>query len=230
MEISKTIVCLANSRRPSGRCIAGRELTSKGFGEWIRPVSSRPGKGLSAKDRCFEDENEPELLDLISIRLKKAQPERHQQENYLIDDEWYWEKKGVLSWTKLQKAVEDPDGPLWFNDFSSINGRNDQVSEKQLDGISRSLYLLRPENLRMRKELEGGYVAPAKWKVRAWFKLAGYSYGIVVTDPLIDKQFKSKAAGEYPWEDALLCVSLGEVFNGFAYKLAAGVINKSDHI
>jgi hypothetical protein len=34
---TKTIVCLANSRKPpSGRCIAGREVTQTGFGNWIR--------------------------------------------------------------------------------------------------------------------------------------------------------------------------------------------------
>ncbi len=147
MSISKIIVCLANSRRPSGRCIAGRELTSKGFGAWIRPVSSRPGRELSKEDRCLEPEVEPEVLDLISIILKKAQPEGHQQENYLIDDAWYWEKKGTLTWTKLQKAVEEPDGTLWLNGFSSMYGLNDQVPEANLIGINRSLYLLRPQNL-----------------------------------------------------------------------------------
>ena len=32
------IVCLANSRKISGRCIAGKIMDS---GKWIRPVSSR---------------------------------------------------------------------------------------------------------------------------------------------------------------------------------------------
>ncbi|MGH7707024.1 MAG: dual OB domain-containing protein, partial [Vulcanimicrobiaceae bacterium] len=35
----KRIVCLANSRKLQGRCVAGRELQKNGPGAWIRPVS-----------------------------------------------------------------------------------------------------------------------------------------------------------------------------------------------
>lgn len=226
MGISKTIVCLANSRRKLGRCIAGREFTSKGFGAWLRPVSSVPSRELSKRDRCFENGDEPEVLDLITIQMKEKTPEGHQQENYLIDDEWYWEKKGEVSWKKLQNAVEDPEGPLWSNNFSSMYGLNDRVPECDLNSVSRSLFLLRPQNLRLIKDREGGFKAPPKMKVRAWFKISGKSYGLTVTDPLIEKQFQSKSEGEYPWEDAIICVSLGEVFSGYAYKLVASVIRK----
>jgi hypothetical protein len=37
----KRLVCLANSRKSGGRCIAGRELLTGNLGEWIRPVSDR---------------------------------------------------------------------------------------------------------------------------------------------------------------------------------------------
>ena len=38
----KRIVCLANSRKLGGRCIAGKELLADGVsGSWIRPVSHR---------------------------------------------------------------------------------------------------------------------------------------------------------------------------------------------
>jgi len=36
----KTLVCLANSRKPSGHCIAGKDLSEQAQGNWVRPVSA----------------------------------------------------------------------------------------------------------------------------------------------------------------------------------------------
>jgi hypothetical protein len=39
MPYRKTIVCLANSRKYQGRCVAGVEWQGQMIGGWIRPVS-----------------------------------------------------------------------------------------------------------------------------------------------------------------------------------------------
>jgi len=36
---TRTIVCLAASRKYSGYCVAGREMAGGTCGEWVRPVS-----------------------------------------------------------------------------------------------------------------------------------------------------------------------------------------------
>lgn len=227
MGYTKTIVCLANSRKPpSGRCVAGREVASVGFGAWIRPISERPTQEISEEERRYQDGTDPKVLDIIAIEMKRALPEHHQQENHLIDDGYYWVKRGVVSWRDLQAAIEDPAGPLWLNGYSSSYGHNDRVPEDLANGLPRSLFLVRPDDFTLAVASEGGDFAPARRRVRAEFELCGHSYCIVVTDPWMERQCLAGSDGRTKLDDALLCVSLGESFHGFAYKLAAAIITR----
>src|SRR5687768_3059846 len=123
MPYGKKIVCLANSRKPpSGRCIAGREVTNSGFGHWIRPVSERPTREISEEERRYENGTEPKVLDVIAIQMSAAVPEHHQHENHVIDDSYYWVKQGRVGWNELLGAVERVGGPLWLNESSSMYG------------------------------------------------------------------------------------------------------------
>jgi len=45
-----------------------------------------------------------------------------------------------------------------------------------------------------------------------------------VTDPVVERQYLARRNGSYPVPTALLCTSLGEVYEGHAYKLVATVI------
>ena len=127
MGYTKTIVCLANSWKRSGRCVAGREITPEGFGGWIRPVSARPDGELNDDEQRCTGGTDAALLDVVEIPLFRPQPDDYQRENHLIDPALRWTKRGVVTWSDLQAAVEDPDGPLWPNGHSSSHGLNDQV-------------------------------------------------------------------------------------------------------
>jgi hypothetical protein len=51
VPVTKRIICLANSRKLSGRCLAGREFVDGCAGDWIRPVSSREHEEVSERER-----------------------------------------------------------------------------------------------------------------------------------------------------------------------------------
>lgn len=225
MSSERTIVCLANSRKPpSGRCVAGREFRAGQFGAWVRPVSARPTREVSLEERRYQDGRDPEVLDVITIRFDRPEPEDYQKENHVIDPDSCWTRCGAVSWTNLQQAVEDPCGPLWLNGDSSSNGENDRVAAAEAANLSRSLYLIRPTGLNLIVAAEGGGLFPARRRVRARFQVGGHRYCLVVTDPPIESAYLGSSDGDYPIPEALICVSLGEQFHGRAYKLAAAVI------
>jgi hypothetical protein len=59
---TKTILCLANSRKMSGRCIAGKEFDNGRLGAWLRPISARATEELSDDDRNYEDGEDPRTI------------------------------------------------------------------------------------------------------------------------------------------------------------------------
>ena len=53
----KDIICLANSRKLNGRCVAGKDVTGN---TWVRPLSplSKTGE-LMLRDITYDDWTEP---------------------------------------------------------------------------------------------------------------------------------------------------------------------------
>jgi hypothetical protein len=60
--------------------------------------------------------------------------------------------------------------------------------------------------------------------VRANFKLQEISYRLAVTDPETEEKFLTSGNGVYDIGTAALCVSLVEIWNGFAFWVVASVI------
>ena len=109
----KRIVCLANSRKINGRCVAGIEIADGQRLGWIRPVSAREHQEVSEYERQYQNGADPRVLDIMDVPLLKAQPHECQQENWLLDPEQYWVKIGSAAWDELGRLA-DPVGPLWI--------------------------------------------------------------------------------------------------------------------
>lgn len=220
MSYLKSIICLANSRKMSGRCIAGLDFNGGQIGGWIRPVSKRPNGEISLYDQKFADGTEPALLDILEIPMLEPRPEGCQTENHLIDEEHYWQKTGSFPKQHLPQYCTAPN-PLWVNGFRSMSGSNDRIPELRANMLPDSLVLIEPRQLIL--EVRQGY--GGRKQVRADFRLAGATYNLGVTDPVIERQYFTLGVGHYPYRPrAVACVSIGEPYKGYCYKLVASII------
>ena len=223
-KYTKTIICLANSRKMPGHSVAGKEIVAGKIGAWIRPVSGRPAGELSEEDRHFENGQEPKLLDIIRIAIVEARPRGYQSENYLIDDSDYWTKVGEASWDDLQSALDSVSGPLRDDSSSSFNGLHDRVEETVANALGSSLRLVGVSDLKITVAVEGSELVGSRRKVRGRFTLNGTQYYLAVTDPVIERSYLEGADGEFSTGPVVLCISFGEPYRGYAYKMIAGVI------
>jgi hypothetical protein len=226
MSYRKTIVCLANSRKYSGRCIAGKEERGREYGPWIRPVSDRPQGEVTEDERRYRDGRDPRVLDIIVIPLLSHSPAAYQTENHVIDPAYYWAKTGSLPWTKLEQLADQPE-TLWRNGDSSFYGLNDRVRVEAASTAQHSLVLIAPEALTIQVREEGGEFDHPRRRLRARFQYRREAYCLPVTDPVAERAYLAREDGDYPVSEVYLCVSLGEAHtDGCCYKLVATVIAK----
>ena len=219
----KRIVCLANSRKRGGRCVAGKELLPDGrAGGWIRPVSARGDEEVSPQERCYADGGDPQVLDIIDVPLLNPRPKTYQRENWRLNPNVRWSKVGRTAWDDLA-AMADDDEPLWINGHSTVSGRNDRVPTDAAAGLDNSLRLIRVDALTVSvsEPLRPSADFPI---LRGSFNYYGDDYCFRITDPESENGAVNLAYGEYPVGERYLVVSLGEPFEGYAYKLIATVI------
>ena len=225
MPTTKRIVCLANSRKLSGRCIAGRELVDDCPGNWIRPVSAREHQEVSEYERQYKDGSDPRLLDIIDIPLQKHQPGDYQQENWLLDPEYYWRKVAKYSWNDLQQLSET-GGILWQKGCSTRTGSNDRIPLQQAKGETSSLKLIHVDKFRLRVFARGEAFENSKRRVQGQFRFGYNYYALWITDPDIERAYLKREDGNYELGECYLTISLGEPYESYCYKLIAAVMEK----
>lgn len=221
--VGKTIICLANSRKISGRCVAGREVSANGIADWIRPISGRPTHELSEYERRYQNGQDPRLLDIVTVPVVAPRPHAYQVENYLIDPHSHWIFGGRATKAQLLSCIDAGKGPLWGNN-SSYNGTNDRIDEHAAAALGESPKLIRVNDLTIQVSIEGAEFNNARRRVRGEFTRSGRSHLVSITDPLVERQYLAGKDGTFQVGEAILCVSLGDPHNGYAYMLIAGVI------
>ena len=217
-------ICLANSRKLSGRCVAG--LRTDGGG-WIRPVSHEESGTLWPRHYTLNDGREARLLDVIEVVVTSPRPEPHQPENWVL---------GERRWRlvrRLEPATAWKAGVL--GEFLApgpylLGNRTDRLDYSTLleSPARSSLALIEPAGVSW--DIIGQF--GGRRQTRARFQLSGVTYNLSVTDPNWEQRLSELSYGIHPraaagisQQDRLLfTVSLGEPFKGECYKLVAAVL------
>jgi hypothetical protein len=216
------VICLANSRKLSGRCIAGLRTDGRG---WIRLVRESPDGTLFQRDYILKDGLEAQVLDVLRIDLIRPRPELYQPENWLIQNN-LWELVERPASVKYQRTFDSyiVAGPILFGNQS------DRISIKEINKNppKASLSLVIPDSLEwvIKRNIKG------KRQMRALFNLSSTFYDLGVTDPLLERYLSSLPLGNYSLKSIglresdrlLLTISLGEPFQGDCYKLVTSAL------
>lgn len=199
----KEIVVFANSVKHENSCVAGKCIRTK---EWIRPVSNDEGGEISNEQTIKASGYRLKILDKVKVDLSHYAPLDHQTENHVIN-ETQWVDNFFIKKHQIEDYLDTPDN-LW--------GAGDRVSHDDIvnnQEITNSLYLVKVDELELFKNRFD--------KRRARFSYGGINYDLAVTGREFDKHF---VTNNTLLRDAIICVSLGENYEGNCYKLIASII------
>jgi hypothetical protein len=198
------IVILANSVKHHQHCVAGKCTAT---GQWMRPVSNANGAELShAQAQCQNPHGTFNVkpLQKVIMSFSAHAPLAHQPENYVIDGSM-WRQNYRISDGELNQYLDQPDD-IW--------GNADRVPHALISSgqivVGQSLYLIAVENLDLYRNQYN--------RRRASFSYRGTNYDLAVTDPNFDRITQNNEAVR-----GILCVSLGEEYQGDCFKLVATV-------
>lgn len=216
------ILCVANSRKLGGRCVAGLRMDGRG---WIRPVSQERDGELMLSQIRLRDGSHPRTLDVLSVPLLRPAPKPRQPENAVV---------APVGWKLLQRPCEPSTATRLVRRALATDGlifgnNSDRVSfPKPGETLGSSLTAVSP--LELRWEITRS--ATGKRQVRTQFWFATTYYDLVLTDEVWETKlrhlpvgtFECSAAGLSDESHVVLVISLGEPFHGYCYKLVAGVL------
>ncbi len=211
-----TFICLANSKKYGERCIAGIEvINNQNFAlapllkndkpKWVRPITMEghgqvPGHLVS----------HIELLQVVQVEVLRCVPLGYQSENILFDPE----SLCVLGKIKLNEKYLDLLIDAQTNKL--FGNRAKAVSAENIGTVETSLVLIKVERpeFYMRDDNQ----------LRAVFRFNYSDYNLPVTDVnFMIKYLQNPNILDHA-NHIYFTVSLGIEFEGFHYKLVAGVV------
>ncbi len=198
------VVVLANSIKHGQHCVAGKCVNT---GRWIRPVSNLQGGELSHQQARIQNPHgtfSVKPLQKARIGIAQHAPLPHQPENYLIDGT-VWVQNYSFDAGQLNTLLDTPVD-LWGDGNRVVHA----LITAGFYQVPQSLYLVQVENLRLY------YTDDDKRRVS--FSYGGIDYDLAATDPRFDEIVRD----DLPIS-GILCVSLGEEYQGYCYKLVATI-------
>jgi len=222
-ETAIQFICLANSRKHGGKCVAGIRTDGKG---WIRPVSGVGDGALTEAHVALPSYGPVRALDRVCAYFARPDPKPHQPENWLLAG-------GV--WRLVARPAGDSAVPL----LQAQIVRGPALFGDTTDRVAYAAFSTTPAPaslaLVLVKFMEWHIVAQGeRRKNRVFFASGGQVYNLGLTDPAWEARLATLPPGRHAKETLglkredkqLLTISLGEPFerDGCCYKLVAGII------
>ena len=207
------IVCLANSYKEGGRCIAGVKLDERGLPEkpakWIRPVC--PTAEGEIPVHLVQDIRP---LDILEFEKTADVPKSFQTENVFFD-----EKSLQITGKFPQERLEVICDQRQFLLFGSRAKAVEQSSEAKK--LNHSLTMIHTSHFKVYEQF---YEDRARPQIRLRFSFDIFSYDFPVTDPVFLSNYQQNKQLLTDIEKLYLTLSLGRAHEGWHYKLAACVL------
>lgn len=209
-------VCLANSFKEGGRCLAGIELNDNntpkkvnGSPKWIRPI-------------CETEHGEVpthlvshiKILDIIEIDVTSRPEETNYQSENVFFNEDSIEVVDTFDLTQLDQLCDNK--PLVFGN------RGKAVSSEAIGNLRYSLMLIKTSTFEViQKTYED---KPNKPQSRLVFTYNNHQYDLPITDPVFLHNYQSNSDFLEGESTIFVSLSLGVEWSDWYYKLVAGII------
>jgi hypothetical protein len=211
-------VCLANSYKEGGRCVAGIELdhdnnpkTKNGNPKWIRPICNTL-HGEIPTDLVAQ----LNLLDIIEIETTDFPEEKNYQSENIYFSEDSIKVVGRLDSEKLQSLLD--------NRRLIFDSRGKAMSEEFVESLSYSLMFIKTNDFQIISKNQDE--RSKKPQVRMLICYHQNEYDLPITDPVFLHKYQVNRNFIHQYNEANLCVSVSIPWNNWHYKLIAGIILK----
>ena len=221
--MDKYFICLANSYKRGGRCIAGVVVVPDGdagwklvcndddIPRWIRPIA----RTIYGEIPNFVGES-IKVLSIVKLTNVVFCPKKAHSENVYYSRMEQCNDAISQEARVMNQLIDTKHQSLFHN-------RGRAVSAEMLAGINYSLMLIHPDKA-------SAYIDEnrEKSKNRMKFTYYGVEYDFPITDPLFIECLKKNSEKYANINDVYLTLSLGLEFEGWHHKLVAGVIIPTD--
>ena len=212
-------VCLANSIKEGGRCLAGIQLNNNNEPiieingpKWIRPIcKTQHGQIYTHWVSRIT------LLDIVEIELTGFPVKTsYQPENVFFKDD---------DLKIVGRFDRDNLSNLCDNHYYIFSNWAKALSVHEATLLNHSLILINVSKFQVleNKDIE----SPDKKKIRLQFTHNETQYDFPVTDPVFLNLYRNNPGILNVVKSLYLCVSIGINFNSWHYKLVAGIIPAS---
>ena len=217
--MDRYFICLANSYKHGGRCIAGVEVLwdgvkskvvrdERGAAKWIRPVCKDTKSGEIPNYMA----SLVNVLDVIKLEGVEVCPADAQQENVFFQKITFTGKHYESTSQILQRFMDDTHQHVFYNYGKA-------VLPKDYRQGSHSILLLRAEYAEV--YADEGYSGQIRYRIK--FLYHGHPYDFPITDPSYQTELRQGRRATGQKGTVFITCSLGLEYEGAHFKLAASV-------